>query len=68
MNMWIGLENAHRLTTSPTVLLRIAMTSRDGTSGVAKYWQFGVSSRFARYALTYGTFRTNRETGKWFCK
>ena len=68
LNMWIGLENAHRLTTNPNVLLRIAMTSRDGTTGVAKYWRFGVTSRFTRYSLTYGTLQTNQATGQWFCK
>ena len=61
--LWMGLENAHRLTLNSTMRLHVVMTGPNGTTGSIQYPGFRVYDDQYNYAFSNTPHQRAKETG-----
>ncbi|KAI0210395.1 hypothetical protein LSAT2_004867 [Lamellibrachia satsuma] len=64
--MWLGLENAHRVTKDAAMVLTVKLTSTTNKVGVVRYNDFVVHSKVLQYSVSYGHVMFSRKTGNSF--
>ena len=61
--LWVGLENAHRLTVDESTRLYVTMTGPDGYTGTIEYPGFRLYGKGYKYAVTHQPYRRGKQTG-----